>query len=316
MIRQRDGYALIAALWVVVMFSAVMLELSLRSRDRRLSAGNLAGEIRTRAAADAGLAHVHALLQNRLLSSTDPAAHSVEKRFDPWARLIYVVPDTVTLGEARYVISLRDAGSALNVNRATGQELLRFFTALRTDAGEAERVVDAILDWRDPDDFRRPRGAERSEYLAGGGPALPDNGPFYRLSDLRHVRGMTSELYKRAQPFLILHGTGRVNLNTADRPVLLALPGMTEESAAVLTDLRQSGRRLSRLEDLPPLLSSGARSVLMAEYARLWGRISLETLEVEVRSSAWVPGDPVRTRSEGLVIRNGETASLVAASRH
>jgi hypothetical protein len=84
----------------------------------------------------------------------------------------------------------------------------------------------------------------------------------------------------------------------------------------VLTDLRRSGRSLSRLEDLPPLLSSGARSVLMAEYAHLRGRITLETLEVEVRSLGWVPGDPVRTRSEGLFIRNGETASLVATSRH
>ena len=42
----------------------------------------------------------------------------------------------------------------------------------------AQRVVDAILDWRDPDDLKRPNGAEAADYRAAGRKYRPPNAPF------------------------------------------------------------------------------------------------------------------------------------------
>lgn len=308
----RRGFALVAALWLVVALSAVSLEWSLRARERRLATANLVDEARARALADAGVAHARARLEERLARAADPTRPvSPLFRADPWALPQVALADTVELEEGRYALELRDLGAALHLNRASEEELRRFFAALRVDAGRADRIAQAVLDWRDADDERRGRGAERADYLAEGSPVLPENAPFQRLEELRFVRGMTPEIYERARPFLTLLGTGQVNLNAAGRPVLLALPGITEETAAALVRLREQGRRLPNLEALPPLVSSGSRAVLLSDLARLRARAALETREVEVRSSGWIEGGPLRLRLVAVLARGGTSAFLV-----
>ena len=64
--RNERGFALVAALWLLVALSSVAIHLSLRARDRRLAAANVAEETQARAAALSGLAHARALLTRRL----------------------------------------------------------------------------------------------------------------------------------------------------------------------------------------------------------------------------------------------------------
>src|SRR5690606_8405821 len=131
----------------------------------------------------------------------------------------------------RFFVQARDAGSQLHLNVADEEELRRYFSALRMDYGKADRLAQAIMDWRDLDQSHRARGAERDDYLAAGSAVLPADGPFRRVSDLRFVMGMTSADYDLLSPHLTLFGSGRINLNSAPREVLLALPGVTEETA-------------------------------------------------------------------------------------
>ena len=49
-------------------------------------------------------------------------------------------------------------------------------------------MVDALLDWRDPDDAPRRFGAERDWYVARG-LFPPRNGPLADVRELRRVRG-------------------------------------------------------------------------------------------------------------------------------
>jgi general secretion pathway protein K len=301
--RSDRGFALVAALWLLVILSAVGIEFGLRARAQRVAAANLVEATSGEAAADAGLAEAQASL-TRLL-----AAHH---RLDPWAAQALPAADTARLGDLRYAVSLSDPASLLNLNRADEQELLRLFVALRVDAGVADRLAQAIADWRDGDDLRRARGAERPDYLRRGALVLPANAPFGSLAALRQVQGMTPELYARIRGSLTLHGTGQVNLNAAERPVLLALPGMTEQAAAVVLRRRSSARPVRSLEELALELPNGPRDLLVRATDRLAPRVIFETRELVAVSDGWLEGGVVRTRVEGVFARAGGAAVLVS----
>lgn len=304
----RRGFALIAALWLLTAISLVALDLSLRARDHRRSAANVQEDAVARGAADAGVAHARALLERRLLV----ARRSGEDDWgDPWSRLDRVLPDSVPLSGAAYRVQLRDAGAALHLNRAGEDELRRLLTALRVDAGAADRIAQAAADWRDADALRRPRGAERAEYVKEGAAVLPADQPFRDVAELRHVRGMTDEIYRRVSPYLTVRGSGQVNLSSAPREVLLALPGMTEESVVLLLRMQRAGTTLSSPAALGEQLSPGARAIFERDLPRLMARATTETREVEIRSSGWVNGGRMRPVQEALAVRAGTAVFLV-----
>jgi general secretion pathway protein K len=308
----RRGFALLASLWLMVALATLTLAVSLAARERRLAIANTLEALQARAAAEAGLEHARsrmgALLDraNQLNTTIRPDA-----LLDPWADSELLFADEVALDGERYRVELRDAGMALHLNRAGENELRMLFVALRIDAGEADRLAQAIADWRDPDDLRRPRGAERDDYLAAGALELPRNGPFVSLDELLNVRGMTPERFALIRPYLTLLGTGEVNLNAAPRPVLLALPGMTEEAVALLLRRRQARRPVRSLAELAKELPSAPRRFLDDSLTALLARVTFETREVEVHSTGWVEGSPVRVRAEGVLVRASDAAFLV-----
>jgi general secretion pathway protein K len=302
--RRPDGFALLAALWLLVAFSIASLGLSVLARERRLAAANLVERTRAVAAAAAGIEQLRSRLARRLTLVQGVGVRATAFG-DPWHGVDSVFSDTVALDAARYAVNARDLGAALNLNRASEDMLRRLFVALRVDAGEADRLAQCILDWRDPDDFPRARGAERDAYLRASAPMLPRNGPFQGLAELLFVQGMTRDIYARVRPFLTVLGSGQVNLNAADRPVLLALPGMTEEAVAVLLRYRRQRRVLANLTDLERDLSPGPRHALVAALPELLGLTTTEAREVQVTSTGWLPGSPVRAQVTGLLVRAG-----------
>ena len=309
--RSERGFALLAALWLLVALSVVGLEFGLRARERRLSAANVLEGGRARAAADAGIAEAHALLSDLLERPSTPGRGDVDRLLDPWGGAEVLLRDTVALGQARYAVTLSDAGAALNLVRADEAQLRRLFGALRIDFGKADRLAQAIMDWQDGDDLHRARGAEREDYLRDGAAVLPDNRPFQRLSDLRHVLGMTPEIYRLVRPYFTLLGTGQVNLNAAPKPVLLALPGMTELSAGIVLRRRTSNRPLRSLMELANELPTAPRAALQAQFPQLLPLAAFDTREIVARSDGWTEGSLVRSAVTGLFARGGSNAFFV-----
>lgn len=310
---RRRGFALLATLWLVVGIGVVGLEWGLRARDQRRVAMNTVDAAGARAAAEAGVAHARARLDQAIRGARDLGT-SLEPgaRLDPWRELAAVMPDTAwSEGGTGWSVRLEDAGTRLDLNRATVDELRRLMTALRIDAGRADRVAQSIADWRDPDHEHHPRGAERDWYENAGRAVLPRNGPFQELTELRHVRGVGDELLAEVMPFLSLNGTGRVNVMAAPRPVLLALPGIGEEAARALERRRLERRPLPTLASLGEDLSPAAAAALAAELPRLMARTTLETMEVTVVSHGAVDEGPVRVRAEALVVRSRDATYLV-----
>jgi general secretion pathway protein K len=308
----RRGFALLAALWLLVAISGVALEISLAARDRRLAIANTIEGARARAAAVSALADLQARLDRALARSRSAQGTSdaILMR-DPWHDAPVLLRDTVRLADARYAAVLRDADAYLNLDRATEAELRNLMTALHVDAGRADEIAQSIMDWRDADDLHRLDGAERVEYLRKGAPVLPPNGPFRTLAELRFVNGVTDDVYRRVRPYLTLLGSGQVNLNAAPEPVLRALPGMSEEAVAAIMDARQAGRPVESIEELSLRLSTSARRVLVDATPELLPQVVFQTREVEAVSTGWLDGSPVVGRATGLFVRGGSATFLV-----
>jgi general secretion pathway protein K len=308
-VNRERGFALVAALWLLVVIGMVGLDFAARARIHRLSVLNAIDESRARAAAWAGVERTQARLERLLGRSERSGALLSAAGADPWHD-VPLEPDSAELDGAGIRVTLADPGAALNLNRAAESELQRLLVALRFDAGLADRLAQAISDWRDPDDLHRPRGAEQDWYLDVGAPYLPRNGPFAQVSELLQVKEMTLALYQRVAPFLTTLGSGRINLNSAGPEVLLTLGGFDETTVGVLLAFRRRGRRLERLFDLGPMLPPGARDRFNKAIPELLARTTLETGEMEIRSEGRSAAGKVRVRVHALFVRAGTRAFL------
>src|SRR5688500_17847294 len=187
----------------------------------------------------------------------------------------------------------------------------------------ADELAQAIMDWRDPDDLARPRGAEREAYERRGRLALPANGPFREVEELLQVEGMTPERFAKVRPYLATRGTGVVNLNSADEPVLRALPGMTDAMVARLLAMRSQGQRLRTVNELVPGAAGrpapgrpqrpGSGGSAGSEVVRrLEQRASVDTREVELTLVARAGPQAVPVLVRAVVQRAGGNTSTVA----
>ena len=208
------------------------------------------------------------------------------------------------VGQFRYRVTVRDPDAQLDLNRASEDQLRHLFAALRIDAAQADRAVDGILDWRDADDLPRLHGAERDAYLRLGSAVLPANGPFTSVGELPQVIGVTQAIYERVRPYMTVAGSGMVNVNVAERPVLLALPGFGEEAASAVLALRSRGGRVDNIEALASTLSPGARDRIVQALPQLMRAATTYTGELLVTSEGWLPDGIAHARVEALVVRD------------
>ena len=302
------GFALMATLWLLVAISAVTLEMGLSGRLLRTAAANRVEHLRAAAVAEAGIQRAKAALAQRLRgveapSSLDPT--------DPWADAGAWVPRTGELSDGgRYQVTARDLGARLNLNRAGELELRRFLAALAVDDARAARIAQAIMDWRDSDDSRRARGAERAEYLEAGAATLPSNGPFERVEDLRDVMGMTADIYDLVAPLVTVAGSGQVNLASAPVPVLAALPGMEPALVRAVLERRRRGP-IGSVTDVALALPAAERAAFEAHLPELLSRTTGLTREIELISDGWYESGLTRVRSVAVAVRAGSGASGV-----
>jgi len=331
----REGFALVAALWLLVALGSVGLHAALASRARRQAAANLLDEVRARAAVVAGTEYARSRLTAAMLGRAEElraeamarsrgrnqrraATSSVSRLFrsanpleDPWREPQDLVVPEMTFGDARYALLLRDVGAALNLNEATEDMLRQFFAqGMDMDFAEADQLAQAIQDWRDEDEIPRLNGGEREEYLEEEALVLPPNRDFVDVDELRHVRGMTPELYVRAAPHLTLIGDGEINLNSAPEAVLLAVPGMDPGSVTEILRLRDSGYLPRSDREFQSLLPSVA-TIVEALGREFTNRTTFTTDQVEILAQGWVDGGVVQVTSRVVVSRGNNEATVV-----
>ncbi|HSJ23644.1 MAG TPA: hypothetical protein VK929_03095 [Longimicrobiales bacterium] len=333
---RRRGFVLLAVLWLVVALAAVGLDAALRSQAQRLDAVNHIDAGRAREAALAGSEYARSRLTAALLERRDELEAEVRRagaqggvsanrsrnmlmaqlaQDDPWHEPARFIMPSMELGDAEFFVHARDTGMMLNINSAP-EEMLRDFFAqgMRIDYAWADRLAQAILDWRDEDDLPRVNGAERDEYLAAGAAVLPANRPFNDVSELRFVLGMTPELFDAIRPHLTTMGSGRINVNAAPRELLAAVPTFTPAVVEQIIMLRESGVLIRNTTDLRNALGNGFTMPTGAELQNLTRRVTFATNEVEIVSRGRVVGSPVTATVRSIVGRS-QTAALLLLRR-
>lgn len=303
----RRGFALLSALWLMMMLSGLGLHIALSARSSRLAAANRIESARTRAGADAGVQHAKARLAAQLQLMDDAGVTDRLGLLD----IAYLIPDTIDFGDVRYIVRLRDAGSRININLATVGTLRGLMTALRLDAGLSDRIAQAIVDWRDSDDLSHPRGAERDDYLRRQAPLLPTNGPFAHPDELRDVREVSETVYATLRPFITIAGSGLINPNTADRPVLLSVPGFSPAIVGEIERLRESGVLFTTADQLLAALPVGVRNRAADASAEWRPRLVFQVREIEFESEAWMNSGPARSVTRGTFVRAGSSVMTV-----
>ena len=261
MIRRssQSGVALVIVMWVAVIIAVVAGSFIFERRTEMLVVRNSISMARAAAAADAGVYR---------------ALHDLYRQNVPFVLNRDVAPHEWALLGVPVRIVVRDESAKIDINTAS-EALLRgllLSVGLRDD--EVSPILDAIVDWRDPDPLKRPNGAEEGDYAAAGLTYRPANAPFQAIEELQLVLGMRPDIYSRiAKSITVFSRLPGVNTTLASREVLLAIPGTTPESVdqyiARLEEARAQGAPLPVMPEAGALNSSGSMVATLRADARL-----------------------------------------------
>jgi general secretion pathway protein K len=209
---KERGIALIAVLWITVLLTVIASGFAFSMRGGALAARNTMSAAQARAVADGAVERVvFELLRPR----NSPDAWLPDGRTRTWND-----------GRDR---DQRDRGGRGGSNRhqSSADPLLKgvLENVGGLDPDTSQRVLEAILDWRDADELRRPNGAEADDYRAADLKHVPTNMPFEAIGELQRVMGVTPGLMAKIAPSLTVYSRQRgINPATRRRESLLALP--------------------------------------------------------------------------------------------
>lgn len=316
----RSGVALVLALWVLVLFSFVGLELSTFSRADTGGARYLKERLQAYYLARGGVERGIGMVNDyfRRYPANALAAKNLGRDLstlkEPRPPLLTWLADRgldrVPLGAGSYSLRFEDLAGRVNVNRTDPLVLTNLIRLTAVDDVRSRELADAVLDWVDADDQHRPQGAERDWYERHR-LLPPRNGPVTQLEELLLVKGMTRDILfggartKGLAPFLTTEGPGKINVNSAPAEVLLAIPGLDQGTVSRILATRRtrSLRSLAEVLGADPEAQLGRNPVL--------GLLSFDTTEMGVEAQGTLAGAPARSvvratvgvMPAGLVVR-------------
>jgi general secretion pathway protein K len=235
--REQRGVALVLTLLILTLLVVAGLEFNRAIRVEATLAGNYQDMAQASYVAQSGVEIARALIQE-----DDPSYDSLDERWAQFAVFAYLSHRFFSDGS--FTGQIVDESSKFNPNglidpygnvdpKKKGQ-LERLLQLL----GHNPEVMDAILDWLDPDDQRRPMGAEREYYLALKPPYPPKNGPLDSLGEMLLIKGIDSSIFygtderEGLRNYLTVYSEGKININTASLPILLSLSPMVDQTMA------------------------------------------------------------------------------------
>lgn len=247
--KRQQGAALVIALVVVAIATILATALVWENHlDRRRAANQIFG-----AESLANALGVEDFVRDVLAQDERQSDHLLE----PWARQGDVFP--IEGGSLQG--SVIDLQGRFNINnlvnwetREVRDDQVEAFRALIVSLGLDESIVDATVDWIDPDiEPRGFNGAEDDAYLRNDPAYRTANRPLANVSELRLVANMTPEQFAVLEPYVVAlpppaagsgDGSGantmtKININTAPPELLTAVgENLTPDDAARIVEQR------------------------------------------------------------------------------
>ena len=216
--------------------------------------------------------------------------------------------DNIPLGNGTFSVKITDLDRKVNVNTAGQEALEQALRLVGVDAGELSSLSGSIQDWIDPDEDQHIDGAESDFYQNLPIPYFSKNAPIDDLSELLLIKDVTPDIYwggvatnhtpTKFQPkfgssydfsslnneevvypvglhdLLTPFSSGRININTANAIQLQMIPGVDENLAQQIIQLRAGPDGADGTEDDIPfqnvgeLINAGLNNLAVGQMAQ------------------------------------------------
>lgn len=269
---RREGMALLTVLLLVAVMSVVAVAVLDDVRFSVRRATNAEGQAQAQMYADG--AEILALRQVTQLLAIGPTKTPLEPA---WNGRVLSFP--VDGGSLNAVV--RDGQNCFNLNSVVegqGEDLtarpagIEQFVALGRSLGVTEGVArtiaDSLVDWLDADPATRATGAEDGAYAGSATPYRTGGVMLAEVSELRAIRGVDADAYRRLRPFVCALPVARpsvLNVNTLEpeaAPLLMMLTngkiGLSAARAAINARPRQGWASVDAFWSQPALIGSAA----------------------------------------------------------
>ena len=243
----EQGIALMLVLWIITLLTIIAVGLTTTQRTESALAANQVGGATFRAQADAAIQFtaLNLLTQPPVEALADNIAMENQGFWVPDGQ-----PRLWRWGDEALEIRIINEASLIDLNMADPSLLLGLMKAVGVQ--NPEHLVDAILDWRDQDEFHLANGAEDEQYAAAGLPYGAKDGPFDSVEELGQVMGFDKELYQ------------------ALAPVLTVSSGQASPVVEFAPPLVQAALQCIGLEELEERLAQEAE--VLGEFSTITGR--------------------------------------------
>lgn len=284
----RRGAVLLLVLWLIVAISLLGVSFSAAIRTEVNAARNVVDQKQGYYLARAGVEYaVYKILESQSAFSQPQSLAETAAAEDQGLQEVSDVlagSSTLQLDNGSAEIEIIDETGKINLNAPLDQSfsdlIYNLLIMVGVEPERADEITDSIIDWRDPDDYVSPSGAESEYYQSLPDPYRAKNGNFDVPDELLLVKGVTPEIYygKKGQTEagekVDLYGLQKyfttfvvgnaINVNSAPLPVLAALPYLDFDQASRIYELRQEGpiRDATQLMEQIPGLSTNVASLL------------------------------------------------------
>ena len=274
----REGMALLTVLLLVAVMSVVAVAVLDDVRFSVRRATNV--EIQTQAQWYASGAEMLARRQVARLIEASPSRTPLEPQWNGR-------PMSFPIDEGSITAVVTDGQNCFNLNslvEGVGEDLIARpagtaqFLALGRAVGAPESrmraVADALTDWLDADSVALPLGAEDGAYAGLATPYRTAGVMLAEVSELRAVKGVDADLYRRLRPWVCALPTSR--------PAMLNVNTLTPEQAPLLTML--TGGALGR--DIARAVIAGRPRVGWPDTAAFWAQPRLSAIQVPAEAES------------------------------
>ncbi|MBQ7666501.1 MAG: general secretion pathway protein GspK [Kiritimatiellae bacterium] len=276
----RRGSALVMALLVVTILSALVMSLAFEARLEAKYARCLRDRAAASRLAASGIEIAKMLMQRAGgkaiaadMDEDDDRWHDAAERLKKGQSLVGLVEP---LAGGYVVLDIEPEPGRLNVNLLTRDD----WETILGNAGVPEEyfdwIIDPVLDWMDEDEISNPKGAETEDYYSLlEQPYEAKNGPFDTVRELLLVRGFSETLLTGGvfdpaelagdesvrgasgpsfnrfsdtngiviagiESMLTTYGDGKVNIQSAPYDVLRTLPDVDDILARAIMEEREA----------------------------------------------------------------------------
>jgi general secretion pathway protein K len=285
-INNQQGIALIVTLLALVLITAMVVEFSYGVYTGTNNLYNWRDSQRLSVMAQSGVNVIARLMK-------DPAT---TEDYKTQSEIEMPVVNPFEDFNGTIVVRIEDENAKFNIKTLINQKLQeetdtregfqRLLRALNLDEKIANRMVDYIID--------RNNTTELPEFEVGA-----KHLNFDSVDELLLINGISRKDYDTLLPYITVYGDGRININSAGKPVLMSLPGEINDSLAENIIAYRKNTPFAGAADIFNVPGFGTLGI------NLMGRITAQGNGFYIKSTA--ASDGVKRIIETVLDTNSET---------